>query len=916
MASYLQNERGTTLKASVLIGLVLCAVTIAPCSLAYALDETAITPTAGTSVSQDEQEFNDAMGVWLKHDYQKGEKMLREFSKKHPDSRWAAEADLHVGCNLAYQKKFSEAKPIFEKLIAKHPDNNIALKAYIRLGNIGEQTGDLTGAIKAYSQVIAGGATASQFKYANYRVGKLMRFRTQRQALIRCAPVALASCLEALGKQEEAAKARELDPGENGLSLAALQSEAQALGIKAIPVQMSLNDLKAAKLPVLAFLKPNHFMAVLSLDKDKARVEDSIEGKHDLTLKELEDRWDGKVLVFDTSTDLQPLAIADAEKAVGGCCGLPAGDECSAWDTCPCAQGGEGPGAPGGKGNGPGPGRGGPGPGDGRGGPGCTYCTDPGRGRPTWKVNTVNLNLMVRDTPIWYNPGRGPEIAFTLTYSNDSSDTGIFGPGWRSPYDTKVYFLPSSYANHVSLQIHRDSGRIETYEWNGTQYVPREGFANWGYRDKVDKLETAGVARDGTTVLPIGTVVLTLQGGGAYYFKPEGGSDEGRIWMIEDQVGQHIACGYTSGKLTSVTDANGTATEVTPTGDTEERVATITLPDTREASFNYDGPDLDLVSITDMANVQSTLEYDAIVYDDPQAPVATYTYMDVDATHPADGGALIVFNARGFPRAGAIVVSDSPTNKEIMSYTSRSVNEFAGITRGSSPITADSGADVNLPFTTLNQAVTTTIPAGDGSETLTVASTEGFPYHGSIRVNNEIMSYTGKTPYTFGGITRDAPGEASIGDPVALLVTVPFISKIVTPAGTVEFSYKWYGTGLGLLEPVWLALRAAYEYGPVRTTKPSTPTWYFDTSWWSLMEGHYVQVTHYPESILDGQPVGGLTKRYWPGSELSEDAIIKITEVTDTEDNQIMRYVYDQNGYRDRISAFDGNNNETRKSVV
>ena len=109
---------------------------------AYALDEGALTPTAGTAIAAEDQDFNAAMAVWFGHRYKDGEKLLREFSRKHPDSRWAAEADLHIGCNLVYQKKYEEGKKVFERLVAKHPGNEIALKAKIRLGNIAEQTGD------------------------------------------------------------------------------------------------------------------------------------------------------------------------------------------------------------------------------------------------------------------------------------------------------------------------------------------------------------------------------------------------------------------------------------------------------------------------------------------------------------------------------------------------------------------------------------------------------------------------------------------------------------------------------------------------------------------------------------------------------------------------------------------------------
>ena len=883
-------------------------------SPACALDEGILTPTAGTSVSQEEQEFQGAMGVWFKHDYKNGEKMLRKFVKEHPDSRWAAEAELHVGCNLVYQKKYSEAKPIFEKMVAKHPDSNIALKAQIRLGNIAEETGDYKGAMQHFSQVLAGGWTPNEFRYANYRIGKLAMLQGAKQAMIKCGPVALASCLQALGKEAEAAKAKELNPGENGLSLAVLQSEAQALGVKAIPVQMSLDDLKAAKLPVLAFLKPNHFVAVLTLNKDKVQLEDSIQGKHELTLKGLESRWDGKALIFDTSGDLKPLAVKEAEQAVGGCCGAPPEDVCYPCCSCP-GQTCVGPGSGGGGG-----GWGDQSPGNGGSGPGCTYCSSPGR--PTWSVNTVNMNLVVQDTPIWYDPGRGPKIAFNLNYNNYGSNTGIFGPGWRCLYDMRVYFLPTStqaqtttsqditpsspdngdplnvastgnfpvsgmilvssggnsevmaYSSTESgafkgitrgpnpisalsgsgveqhtptLQVHRDNGRIETYEWSNDRYRPSGTFSSpaeeWGYRDTVE------MSLDGR-------VTLYLQGGGKYVFNAEGRVEE--IW---DNVGNHVTCGYTGGSLTSVTDANGRDTIITSSGsDLDERVQTITLPDNRHADFDYDENGF-LNKIVDMGGFQSDLVYGAEVYGAPSLKLAEA----IDADKPDDGECLKVTSGPpwgstiGYPRYGAVEVV-SGTDMEIIQYKARgriSVGEsFADITRGTPRITAGTNADVTMPFTELDQDVTLSIPEND--DDLLVVNTEGFPENGAIIVKgSEVMRYRGKTDTTLRNITRGERALAASGSTVAVIPTMPYLSRIVTPSGQVDFEYHWF---LELPEGGYYGLEKAFEYGPGES-RPPVPTWYFQhTAGSGSIDAH---VTHYPASIGVNGATGGLTKVYY-----------------------------------------------------
>lgn len=68
--------------ARLFVRLVLCTISIVRMAgRVAALDEGILTPTTGASVSQDEQEFQDAMAVWFKHDYKNGEKMLKEFAR-------------------------------------------------------------------------------------------------------------------------------------------------------------------------------------------------------------------------------------------------------------------------------------------------------------------------------------------------------------------------------------------------------------------------------------------------------------------------------------------------------------------------------------------------------------------------------------------------------------------------------------------------------------------------------------------------------------------------------------------------------------------------------------------------------------------------------------------------------------------
>lgn len=113
---------------------------------------------------------------------------------------------------------------------------------------------------------------------------------------------------------------------------------------------------------------------------------------------------------------------------------------------------------------------------------------------------------------------------------------------------------------------------------------------------------------------------------------------------------------------------------------------------------------------------------------------------------------LTVGSTAGFPSVGAVQV-----DAERINYTGTTATSFTGCTRvAGSALPHIGGMPVyESRIATLNgnhDALTTTI---------TVASTAGFPASGSIRIENEGISYTGTTATTFTGCTRAASGTAA-----------------------------------------------------------------------------------------------------------------------------------------------------------
>jgi len=76
--------------------------------------------TLAATDEADRFSFGRAIQEWNQHDYPKAVGMFRKHVKDFPDSPWAAEAKLHVGCDATYNGRYTKAQAIFSRLIAEH----------------------------------------------------------------------------------------------------------------------------------------------------------------------------------------------------------------------------------------------------------------------------------------------------------------------------------------------------------------------------------------------------------------------------------------------------------------------------------------------------------------------------------------------------------------------------------------------------------------------------------------------------------------------------------------------------------------------------------------------------------------------------------------------------------------------------
>ena len=231
-------------------------------------------------------------------------------------------------------------------------------------------------------------------------------------------------------------------------------------------------------------------------------------------------------------------------------------------------------------------------------------------GIPSWSVNLFSLNLVISDTPAFYAPGLGPQVAWDLTYNsvnpNDPADVGpfdyLFGPNISCPYLAHVVDLGDV------VHIVMPDGRTDWYYptnlgSNPVDYAPAAttGVFNILTKDTTSNLFTLALADRSATY----TFGKPFTSGGVNYYA---------ITKNADPFGQALAFAYSADpmpKLLTLTDANGNTSQVVYNANGQ--ASQINDPFGGNAQFGYtnvNGQNL-LSAITDQADYTSLLGYDA-----------------------------------------------------------------------------------------------------------------------------------------------------------------------------------------------------------------------------------------------------------------------------------------------------------------
>ena len=575
--------------------------------------------------------FGEAMQDWNRHKYQKAAKMFEEHLKEFPDSPWAGEAALHLGCDAKYNGRFTEAQERFQQILENtssevgKPGYEIHQKAKLRWADLDIALGRLSDATDKLSDILESDPDWRRRTWARHWVRAVDTYKRNSRDLRACGTKALGFVFASLGNEKAAARMAVLKPPrDNGFSLRELSNLAQRQGIpmrgfRAQPAQLGAlptpflihydftpgkkalvkGDWRVAKIPASPFgtgtrklqnqanavfhpaQRAGHFLVVNSVDvaKKKVNLFDPQETRYySIPFDVLEREWSGTGLSLlknkgqrlasalspapssasrnaaGQATRVALLSPAEMAEVVGGCCGVARKAE----DMGPPTE------------------------------PDCNS------GSPVWEINPVNMNMTVKDSPLWYRTPVGPDVMLTMTYNlqDATSQNTVFGNKWVFNYGS--YLVEDTAPGGGVVTIFMPNGRQDNYTPLG----------NGLYRNRADNFST--LTKYGATRFS-----LRLPDGQAYVYDLPLGSGSMQTFLVEmvDTEGQKLSFGYDdNARLTTITDAQGKVTrlEYDQVGHIERAID----PHGREASFAYD-VNGNMVEVVDIEGNAFQYTYDA-----------------------------------------------------------------------------------------------------------------------------------------------------------------------------------------------------------------------------------------------------------------------------------------------------------------
>ncbi len=539
--------------------------------------------------------FGRAMQLWNQHNYKEAAVLFKQhrnaFSKNSP---WAGEAELHLGCEAQFNGRWGEAEACFDWILENTKvGSDIYQKAKLRKSVLLMEKGDIGESIDSFAEMLHTETAWERRTYAQNWIRQMSVQKKHLSQLRNCGNACIAEVLVMKG-QKIRAKVLCSEPahGDYGYTLAELEAAAQAEGLLAKAVRVTDKQLKGLSFPIIAYYYDEHYVTVRGRNSDGQLIvfDDRIRQPVLLNDKEFTSQWSGLAVIFDSdATGVEAPADNELQK-VGGCCGLPRpeddlGDDCDTNQKKSC------------------------------------------RGSPVWEVNPVNMNFVVRDVPIWYEPELGPAMEIYIVYNSQDALNQLrpIGNKWSFGYASYAMEGPNGSVDIVMPHGRRDHWTLDSGNYVSPSRLNDYSLAKTGDYHYQLTLPDDSVYEYGVpTAMPGGTNMLLLS--------------------ITDIHGHSLSFTHdANGRLVTITDALGRNTELVYNAD--GLIESITDPFGRTATFGYtlsaDGVSYDLTHQTDMGGIAYGYRYDEV--EAPFSPGGFMSHIDLSrgtyaiTIEPADG---------------------------------------------------------------------------------------------------------------------------------------------------------------------------------------------------------------------------------------------------------------------------------------
>lgn len=616
------------------------------------------------SARSQNREMASAMMAWDTANWGAAKLGFQAFAKAYPKSPWTPEALIHIADLAKSSAQPNEAEDGYRKVMAMTSDKagdmsfEAHQKAYERWADLYLREGRYGQARPMLEDIVAHDLHWRRVTWAYSWLMQLNAYKSDGKTMLArldCGSKALATLLVDTGHAHGGREVAALKPNNTrGFSLADLQTMAQKRGVQLVGFRAPAAQMIGAPLPLIlhykarqsapatarrtkiakaygATLRPlddyAHFVVVRGYDAKMHlwSVFNPQEGTRAfLTSAQLDKESSGTGLMMPQAASVQAspkavwLANWPTSKKVAAPVGksdfvsLPRLSRAQMQNivgTCYAVQ------APGGLGcQGSNVDVRGGGAGGGCGGGDCSY------GEPKVSVNSISQNIFIQDTPVWYQPAKGPSVRVTVSYnSQDASNyDSPTGNKWTLGITSHIAEMP----NQISVFMPggaQDVYAIPASAITTTTVTTTDPSTGASAGTTVTKVADSFVAISPRGVLSTliktapGTFSLRFQNGSQWnYGAPLSAGAVPSLLSQTDRWGQSLTLRYgvAGSKIVpfTLTDADGKLTRFQY--DLGGHLIYAQTPDERQASFSYDGNG-NLIQCVDAAGQAFQYAYDA-----------------------------------------------------------------------------------------------------------------------------------------------------------------------------------------------------------------------------------------------------------------------------------------------------------------